>query len=177
MSNELIRLGDTQAELGDWPGAVDRWHAAAGSGAVAEATIRFRAFLRRFGGPAQAGSTTAVPKRALTPLAIAGEAALLGVLALLAADRGPAGTDTVLLWLGWAGLAVSAGSALVFAARSGRLDGQRTRPTDFDNVTLEELTAQAKAVAARLLPATVVIQPNPDQESGNRLRRPQRELE
>ena len=68
-----------------------------------------------------------VPRRALTPLALCLEAAALGVLAIIAANRVEGGANLVLLGFGWAGFAVSAGASLVFAARSGRLDGREVR--------------------------------------------------
>lgn len=65
-----------------------------------------------------------LPRHALGPLAVCGEAAVFAVLAMVAANRVEGGPDNVLLAFGWVAVAVSAGAALVFAGRSGRLDGQ-----------------------------------------------------
>ena len=70
----------------------------------------------------------AVPRRAIRPLAVCLEAAALGVLAMVAANRVDGGPDPVLLGIGWASFAVSAVASIVFAAWSGRLDGSDPRP-------------------------------------------------
>ncbi len=69
------------------------------------------------------GAGNAVPRRALRPLAICLEAAVFGVLAMVAANRVDGGPDAWLLAMGWTGFAISAIASVVFAAWSGRLDG------------------------------------------------------
>ena len=69
------------------------------------------------------GATAGLPPRARPPLAVCAAAALIGGLALFAATRREFGESGLLLLLGWTGVAVAAVAALVFAARSGRLDG------------------------------------------------------
>ena len=149
---DLIRRGDAHAEAGDWVGAVARWRAGAAAGAERAAKIRLRAFLHRFGGGPGAAAGAGVPRRALGPLAVCLEASVLGGLALFAADRPDGATDPILLGLGWLGVVVAAGSALVFAARSGRLDGGAgaTLP---ESVPLDELIGRAEELAARLTPS------------------------
>jgi hypothetical protein len=112
-----------------------------------------RAFVRRFGSvEAETPGGAGVPRRALQPLAICVEAALLGVLAMIAANRVDGGPDTMLLLLGWLAFAVSGGSAVVFAARSGRMDGSRPAPTLAETADLETIGARAEAIAAGMEP-------------------------
>ena len=144
-AEELVRQGDAMAAAGDWIAAVERWRAAAGIGAEAEARARLRGVLERVGRGQVAED--GVPRRALQPLAICLEAAALGVLAFVAAGRGPSGIDPVLLVVGWLGMAVAAGGALVFAARSGRLDGAPAAPVTPATASLDELGARAAEVA------------------------------
>ena len=84
------------------------------------------------------GAIGGVPKRAIRPLAVSVEAALLGIVAMLAANRVGGETDVWLLWLGWAAFATSAGATLVFAARSGRLDGGSASSTAADPTVLDQ---------------------------------------
>jgi hypothetical protein len=150
---EMIRLGDERTEVDDWRGAVSAWRAAAASGADDAAGARLRAFVRRFGpAAAEAAEGAGVPRRALQPLVICVEAALLGVLAMIAANRVDGGPDTILLWLGWLGFAVSGGSAVVFAGRSGKMDGGRTAPAVAETADLETIGARAEAIAAGMEP-------------------------
>lgn len=145
---EAIRLGDERAEAGDWVEAVGRWRAAMGEGATGEreaAEGRLRAFVGHF----DPGGAARVPRRALRPLAVCAETALLGVLTVVLGNAVEGGPDAVLLWAGWGCFAVSAGAAVVFAARSGRLDG----PDPSETADLPEIAARADAVAARLAAA------------------------
>ena len=145
---ELIRLGDARAEAGDWIGAVARWRAAAAAGAEPAANTRLRAFVQRFDPtpPIEGGR---VPRQALGSLAVCGAATVLGTLAFVAASRAGAAIYPFLLALGWVSTAIAAGSALVFALRSGRSDDGAAAAVP-EPVGLDELTAQAEALAARL---------------------------
>lgn len=144
---ELLRRGDARAAADDWVGAVELWRAGGRGGAGDAARARLRGVLERFA--TERVSEGGVPRRALQPLAICLEGAVLGVLAFIAADRGPTGIDPVLLAVGWVGMAVAAGGALVFAARSGRLDGTPRAAAVPDNASLDDLGVRAADVAAR----------------------------
>ena len=123
---------------GDEAAATRGWaEAATGSGDGSPAATDAR------GGEARANGRWGVPRRALTPLVICLEAAALGVLAIIAANRVEGGANLVLLGFGWAGFAVSAGASLVFAARSGRLDGHEVRAAPA--VTADEDDAARRA--------------------------------
>ena len=95
---------------------------------------------------ATANGRWGVPRRALTPLAICLEAAVLGVLAIIAANRVEGGPSLVLLGFGWAGFAVSAGASLVFAARSGRLDGREVRAAPAVTADEDEAARRAQEI-------------------------------
>jgi hypothetical protein len=63
-------------------------------------------------------------RRFLPPLATCLAAALIGGGALFVATRREPGESPVLLLIGWTGVVVAAIASLVFAARSGRLEGE-----------------------------------------------------
>ena len=147
---ELIRLGDERSEREEWAGAVASWRAAAAAGAMEAADIRLHAFVRQFGAAPPAIVSLGLPRRALQPLAICVEAALFGVLAMLAANRVANGPDAVLLGLGWASFAVAAVGAVVFAARSGRLDGGVADTKFAETADFDTVAGRATEIAARL---------------------------
>lgn len=152
---EAVRLGDERAEAGDWLGAVRRWRAAAvvgGGEQEAAAEQRLRAFVRHVGATDPAADR--VPRRAIGSLAICLQAALFGVLTMILGNRVEGGQDAVLLWVGWASFAVAAVAAVVFAARSGRLDG--TGSSLAATADPAEVAAHAEAIATRLATAPVV---------------------
>lgn len=90
-----------------------------------------------------------LPRRSLRPLAICGEAAAFALLAMIAANRVEGGPDAWLLAVGWVAVAISAGAAIVFAARSGRLDGTAA-PTGARSAAPAETIAVAEPIAADL---------------------------
>ena len=108
----------TDAAMPASGGVATRRSAGAGTGRLAAPATP--------GGPI--GGAGGVPRRALGPLALCFEAAILGLLAMIAANRVDGGPDAVLLWVGWAAWAVSLVAAIVFAGRSGRLDGRFAGP-------------------------------------------------
>ena len=144
---ELLRQGDARAAVDDWIGAVELWRAAGRDGAEEAARARLQRVRERFG--TERVSEGGVPRRALQPLAICLEAAVLGVLAFVAADRGRSGIDPVLLAMGWVGMAIAAGGALVFALRSGRLDGSAAPAVVAATGSLEDLGVRAADAARR----------------------------
>ena len=60
-----------------------------------------------------------LPRAARGPLLILIEASAFATLALLAAMHTPVGSDEMLAWLMWIGMAVAAIAAVVFAYRTG----------------------------------------------------------
>ena len=93
-------------------------------------------------------ATAGLPPRARPPLAVCAAAALIGGLALFAATRREFGESGLLLLLGWTGVAVAAVAALVFAARSGRLDG--AEPAEQPRTVAQDRGAEPWDRAARL---------------------------
>lgn len=152
---ESIRRGDERAKVGDWMGAVRHWRATAEAGPTvsereaAAAERRLRGFVRHAGASDPAADR--VPRRALGPLAVCLQAALFGVLTTILGNRVEGGQDAVLLWIGWVSFAVSAAAAVIFAARSGRLDG--TGSTLAETADAAEVAARAEAIATRLASA------------------------
>ena len=94
-----------------------------------------------------------LPRRALGALAVCLEAAVLGILAVVAANRVDEGYDPVLLLFGWVAFAVSAIAALVFAAHSGRLDGVGADDAAGGAAEPDGRTVQAARPATLLPPA------------------------
>lgn len=151
--------GDARASSGDWVGAVAAWRAAAEAGDPA-AIARLRTFVASFGQTETTPESVRVPRRALAPLAICGEATAFALLAMIGANRVDDGPDTVLLAFGWVAVAVAAAAALLFAARSGRLDGGSEAFAA--RAAVADVAARAEAIAGRAKPAETGILEPPD---------------
>lgn len=151
--------GDARATAGDWVGGVAAWRAAAEAGDPA-AIARLRTFVASFGQTETTPESVRVPRRAFGPLALCGEATAFALLAMIAANRVDDGPDAVLLAFGWVAVAVAAAAALLFAARSGRLDGGSGAFAA--RAEVGDVAARAEAIAGRAGPTETGVGESPD---------------
>jgi hypothetical protein len=147
-AEELLDMGDSSLKNGDFETAVKQWRAAGAAGLEQAARSRLTALIRRY---SRTGSIDrSVPKRALSSLKLLLVTTIFGTLAFFASSHGSAGSDTPLVWLGWSLYGVAFVSSLVFATRSGRLDGRTGTIRAIESLSLEDLAVHAEELARQL---------------------------
>jgi hypothetical protein len=147
-AGELIEQGDAYLKSGDVVAAVQCWRAAGTAGLEQAAAARLKALIRSRG---RSGSIDrSVPRRALGPLKVLGITVAFGTLAFFASDHGPGQSDVPLVWLGWLLYGIATASALLFALRSGPLDGRTSSMRAIDSLPFAEIADHAEGIANQL---------------------------